>query len=131
MEPYLQEFLNINNLDGKLSTQLQIQGNTEHLTDIVAIGNIHLNQVQANNSYEEQIARFDELSIYIDKIDLHSKQFYFDSISINGLNVDYTLLENRNTFSNLLDFLNSLIVMPSFLLFKLNFSSPLSAEMSV
>ncbi len=102
VEPYLQEFLNINNLDGKLSTQLQIQGNTEHLTDIVAIGNIHLNQVQANNSYEEQIARFDELSIYIDKIDLHSKQFYFDSISINGLNVDYTLLENRNTFSNLL-----------------------------
>ncbi len=104
IQPYLQEVMNVKDLHGKLTTDLHLQGNTEHILDILADGSINLEQMQISNGYGEQMAAFDDLTIQIGQIDLPKNKFHIDSIALNGLVVNMDIYQDHQTFSNLMKF---------------------------
>lgn len=101
VQPYAQEFLNINKLDGRLYTQLHAKGNTEHIAEMVIDGNVMLKNVDIDNIHNENMAQLKTLQVVIDTIDLKNNSFTFDTIKVDGLHVNFAQNAEYNTFSNL------------------------------
>ena len=102
VQAYLQEVVNINNLQGKLTTDLHLQGNTDHILDLMANGTVELDEMKVSKQFGEQMMAFDNFIIQIEQIDLPKNQFHIDSITLNGLLVDMNIHPNHHTFSDLM-----------------------------
>ena len=101
LQPYIQEFLNIQSVNGELSAKLHLEGNTDHITEIIADGTVNLHDLKMINTHQETMLAFDDLNVKVEELNLMEYNMLFDSIQLNGLKVNYTINNEYNTFSNL------------------------------
>ncbi len=101
IQPYLQEFMNIQALKGYLSTNLYVEGNTDHIAEINAHGTVHLHDMSVENAREETLMAFENLNVNIAQLNLKEYNILLDTILLNGLKVNYTMNKGYNTFSQL------------------------------
>lgn len=100
--PYLKQYLNINTFDGKLTTDLTINGEIEHILDITAKGNVMLTNLSATSNDNKKLASIQNLEIAIDSINVPKNIFHFSKIEATKLDVTYEQFSNgKNTFSDL------------------------------
>lgn len=101
IQPYLQEFMNIQDLKGDLSTSLYLEGNTDHIAEINAHGTVNLHNMSVENTREETLMAFDNLNVNIARLDLTEYDILLDTILLDGLKVNFTMNKDNNTFSGL------------------------------
>ncbi|MBO4581962.1 MAG: DUF748 domain-containing protein [Bacteroidales bacterium] len=100
LQPYIQEFLNIQSIHGELSAQLHLEGNTDHITEIIADGTVNLHQFEMVNTRQESMLSFTDLDIKAEELNLMEYNMLFDSIRLDGLKMNFTLNKDYNTFSD-------------------------------
>jgi hypothetical protein len=101
-KPYLKEFLNIGDFNGKLTANLQVVGCLEHILDIVAKGNVALNNLVVNTQEQKELAGIGQVKVNVGEIDTRNKKFYFDEVDVSGLRFVYETDGSSNTISQLL-----------------------------
>lgn len=100
--PYLQQSLNVGQIKGLLSADLQLQGNTAHALDITVKGSTGLKQFRLTDLHEKDILSAGELALNIATINPEKQQFRFEDIRIQDLKSAFDLYPQSNTFSQLL-----------------------------
>jgi hypothetical protein len=100
VEPYLKEFYNITSFQGKLNTDLAINGSLKHIMNFVAKGTFKLNNVRATDLEDNELLSLQKLNLDIDKIDYMKNQFYLNEFDISGLKINYDIYKDHNTFTN-------------------------------
>ncbi|MBQ7489254.1 MAG: DUF748 domain-containing protein [Bacteroidales bacterium] len=100
-QPYLKSMMNVGDVTGELSTQMTINGNLNHILEIVANGNLSLADLNINTSENEKLLKLGNLSVNVDKIDIKENQLYFDEIAFDRAEINCSLYEDGNTFSRL------------------------------
>lgn len=91
MKPYLTEYFNIDKLEGTLSTDLEIKGNTEHLTEFTVSGTAKANEFNLTNTQGEPIVSISEAFASMEQIYMPTSTYLFDSIGVKGGKLDYIL----------------------------------------
>ena len=100
--PYLKQYLNINTFGGKLTTNLNISGNMNHILDITGNGTIQLDHLAATNLENQPLAEVQQIKIDIDSMNVKNNVYHFKDITTTGLRFAYDVYQDKNTFSNLL-----------------------------
>jgi len=101
IEPYLVQSFNIGQLTGLLSGNLSVKGSLEHIMDIVASGNLSLNDFSVGNAEKAPLASFKSLNLKIRKVDLKNNDYQIDDISLKDLAFNYEIFKDGNTLSRL------------------------------
>jgi len=96
--PYFKQYLNIN----KLTTNLNISGNMNHILDITGNGTIQLDHIAATNLENQPLAEVKQIKIDIDSVNVKNNVYHFKDITTTGLRFAYDVYQDKNTFSNLL-----------------------------
>ena len=101
-KPYLKEFLNIEDFNGKLTADLKVVGCLEHILDIVAKGTVALNNLTVNTNDQQELAGIGQVKVNVEELDTRNKKFYFNEVDVSGLNFVYETNGSSNTMSRLL-----------------------------
>ncbi|MBQ7551061.1 MAG: DUF748 domain-containing protein [Bacteroidales bacterium] len=102
IHPYLQQFLNISQLKGRLSTNLNLHGNLNHILEITGNGNVNLTQFSATLSNEQPLGNIDNLQVNIENIDTKNNIYHISEVKSEGIHAQFGISENGNTYKNLL-----------------------------
>lgn len=101
--PYLQQSLNIEDINGEFSTDMFIKGSTEHIMDFNANGNITMQKFSVEDTEGNNIIAIDSAYSKITDIDLITNNFAFESLYISGLSSYYEIFQDStDNFSRLL-----------------------------
>lgn len=92
--PYLKESLKVSEFDGKLTSNISVKGSTEHIMNIVASGDIEINDIVMKDMDENDVITADQIKVGIDKIDTEKGLFAFNEISINGVRTEYVIYDS-------------------------------------
>jgi len=94
--PYLQQSLNIENLDGKFSADLAIHGSSEHILNFDVTGLVSLSEFNMLDTLQKSAASFDSVATTIKQIDLINNKIELSSLYINGLHSYYEIFQDKN-----------------------------------
>lgn len=101
--PYVKQFLNVGDVGGRLSTDLNIVGNLEHILDIVAKGDvIFQNLFITDPKNGEFFSEIGKLDIDIEKIDIKKNIYHFNHVLTSDANFIYEITEEGNAISRML-----------------------------
>ena len=101
VKPYLAKSLNVDQLQGLLTGKLSLKGSLQHILNIMASGNLNLQQVKVTHADKSPLLSVNDLKLDIDKIDLEHKDFQLNGIKLNGFDFYYDNFAEGNTFSKL------------------------------
>ena len=99
--PYLRQFLNISQFNGKLTTNLQLSGNLEHILDVVAYGSVNIANLYATDLNNNKIASVQYLSAPIRKVDVQNNYYHLGHVTFNGITTSYDIYKGSHSFDNL------------------------------
>ncbi len=91
MKPYLADVFSIDKLEGTLSTDLQVKGNTNHLTEFIITGTAKAKDFNLTNGDGELIVTIKDAYAGLKHIDLTSSTYLLDSIAMTGARLDYII----------------------------------------
>lgn len=94
--PYLQQSLNIENLDGKFSADLAIHGSSEHILNFDVTGLVSLSEFNMLDTLQKSAASFDSVATTIKQIDLINNKIELSSLYISGLHSYYEIFQDKN-----------------------------------
>lgn len=94
--PYLQQSLNIENLDGKFSADLAIHGSSEHILNFDVTGLVSLSEFDMLDTLQKSAASFDSVATTIKQIDLINNKIELSSLYISGLHSYYEIFQDKN-----------------------------------
>lgn len=94
--PYLQQSLNVDNLEGKFSADLSIHGSSEHILNFDVTGLVSLSEFNMVDTLQKSIASFDTVATYIKQIDLINNRIELSSLYANGLHSYYEIFQDTN-----------------------------------
>lgn len=101
--PYLQQYMNVRALNGKLTTDLNIQGSTEHVTDLQLTGYARFTGLDLRGTEDHSLVSADTTLLVMEKIDLRANEIVFDTLLLSGLRTAFTQFpDDRNNFSDLM-----------------------------
>lgn len=95
--PYLQQSLDISSFDGRLSADLNVVGNTNHLMEFAANGRAGVAGVSVADAAGAPLASLDSLYVAVDSISLAADKYLIDSVYIDGVAVHYTINRDGST----------------------------------
>lgn len=101
VKPYLAKSLNIDQLQGLLTGKLSLKGSLQHILNIMATGNLNLQDVKVTHADKSPLLSVNDLKLDIDKIDLEHKDFQINGINLKGFDFSYDNFAEGNTFSKL------------------------------
>ena len=101
VKPYIQQYYNINQLDGLVSGNLLIAGNTNHIMDFKLSGTSSVSGFKMTNKLNEPIASADNASVKIDNIFYKTSTYLFDYIHASNVKLNFILNPKTNNFSSL------------------------------
>lgn len=101
-QPYLKDVFNIQDFNGKLTTDLTLVGSLEHILDFVATGNVKLKNLGVNMASQSHLLDVGQISVDVQKIDLANNQFHFGEVAIQGLDFLFQKSASSNTLSQLM-----------------------------
>ncbi len=99
--PYLRQYLNINNFGGRLSANLNLIGNTDHILDVVAKGDVKITDVFATDKQNKRLASVQSIVLEGINADTKNADYYMKRFEISGVNFDYEVFADHHTFDNL------------------------------
>ena len=103
--PYIKQFLNVGDVGGRLTTDLNIVGDLDHILDIVATGDILFQNLFITDPKSgEAVNEVEKMDIGIEKIDIKHNIYHFDRVVTHGANLVFEITEEDNTISRLLGF---------------------------
>ena len=103
--PYIKQFLNVGDVGGRLTTNLNIVGDLDHILDIVAKGDILFQNLFITDPKSgEAVNEVEKMDIGIEKIDIKHNIYHFDRVVTHGANLVFEITEEDNTISRLLGF---------------------------
>lgn len=102
IHPYLQQFINISQLNGKLSTNLNLHGNLNHILEITGNGKVNLAQFSATLKDEQPLGAIDNLQVNIENIDTKNNIYHIGEVKSEGIHAQFGISEDGNTYKNLL-----------------------------
>lgn len=101
--PYLQESMNLKNMTGKLTTNLKIKGQTQHLMNFTISGDATLNNFSLTDNKNRNVVSFDKFYTDVKNVDLNKNQYLFNTLTINGISSMFEMYKNNtNNFSFLM-----------------------------
>ena len=101
--PYVKQFLNVGDVGGRLTTDLNIVGDLDHILDIVAKGDvIFQNLFITDPKSNEVFSEIGKLDIGIEKIDIKHNIYHFSRVLTSDANFNYEITEEGNAISRML-----------------------------
>ena len=91
--PYLKDYMKVSTFDGKLTSNISVQGSTEHIMNIIAKGDVEINDIVLKDMKDNDVITADNIKVGIEKIDVEKNIFTFDEISISGINTEYIIYD--------------------------------------
>lgn len=91
--PYLKENLKVSEFDGKLTTDISVKGSTEHIMNIIASGDVEINDIVMKDMNENDVITAKKIKVGIDKIDTEKSLFAFNEILIDGIKTEYIIYD--------------------------------------
>ena len=91
--PYLKESMNVSSFDGKLTSKISVKGSTEHIMNIVASGDVEINDIVLKDMDENDVITANKIKVGIDKIDTEKNLFAFNEILIDGIKTEYIIYD--------------------------------------
>lgn len=102
VQPYLAKILNVNKIDGKLSSCLCAKGTMKDVLNMAVTGKVSLADAKVTNPDNSPLASFSNFVADIEKINIKNKVFKFKKLELDGIDVKYHLYADGNSFSRLL-----------------------------
>ena len=91
--PYLKESMNVSSFDGKLTSKISVKGSTEHIMNIIASGDVEINDIVLKDLEENDVITANKIKVGIDKIDTEKNLFAFNEILIDGIKTEYIIYD--------------------------------------
>lgn len=101
IEPYLIQSFNIGHLKGLLSGDIKVTGSMEHILNLVATGDLSLNDFSVKNGNGSPLASFKVLKLKVGQVDLQNNDYRIDDVNLKDLVFNYEIFESGNTLSML------------------------------
>ena len=99
--PYLRQYLNINDFGGKLTAKLNLIGNTDHILEVVAKGDVKITDVFATDPSDKRLAAVRSITLEGINADTKKSDYYMKKLEVAGVNFDYEVFADHHTFDNL------------------------------
>ncbi len=99
--PYLRQYLNINDFGGKLTAKLNLIGNTDHILEVVAKGDVKISDVFATDPSNKRLAAVRSITLEGINADTKKSDYYMKKLEVAGVNFDYEVFADHHTFDNL------------------------------
>ena len=99
--PYLRQYLNINDFGGKLTAKLNLIGNTDHILEVVAKGDVKISDVFATDPSNKRLAAVRSISLEGINADTKKSDYYMKKLEVAGIHFDYEVFADHHTFDNL------------------------------
>lgn len=99
--PYLRQYLNINDFGGKLTAKLNLIGNTDHILEVVAKGDVKISDVFATDPSNKRLAAVRSISLEGINADTKKSDYYLKKLELAGIHFDYEVFADHHTFDNL------------------------------
>lgn len=100
--PYLKKFVSFSQVEGKLSADLTLSGDMNHIIQFDAKGNVTLQDFDISTEEYEHVAAFDRFSVDVDTINVDKLQMCFEKVELDGLRVNFEMTKKGNSISSLL-----------------------------
>ena len=101
--PYVKQFLNVGDVGGRLTTDLNIVGDLDHILDIVAKGDVVFQNLFVTDPKSNEVfSEIGKLDIGIEKIDIKHNTYHFSRVLTSDANFNYEITEEGNAISRML-----------------------------
>ena len=101
--PYVKQFLNVGDVGGRLTTDLNIVGDLDHILDIVAKGDVVFQNLFVTDPKSNEVfSEIGKLDIGIEKIDIKHNIYHFSRVLTSDANFNYEITEEGNAISRML-----------------------------
>jgi hypothetical protein len=99
--PYLRQYLNINDFGGKLTAKMNLVGNIDHILEVVAKGDVTLKGLYATDKEGKKLASVRSIMLEGVNADTKKADYYMKRFEMAGVNFDYEIFADHQTFDNL------------------------------
>lgn len=102
--PYLQQYLNVSQTNGRINLNTKIEGNTEHIIDADISGTASLIGGEVKDKNGNMIFATDSVIAKINRLNFEQGVATFDELVISGAQTQYTInKDSTDNFKGLLD----------------------------
>ena len=98
IEPYLQQSLAVDSLQGRIDMALSAQGRTEHILDFDLTGDIALSDLSLQDTLGNRLGHIDSIMAQIGRFNLNQNLLDFERVYLTGLSTAYVV--NADSTSN-------------------------------
>lgn len=100
--PYFRQSLDVTAVDGRLSADIRLRGNTEHLLSLTTEGTASLAGFALRDRQQRPVAGVDTLGVKLAEGDLGKMRFVFDRIYVSGLSALFEMTPEGNSLAALM-----------------------------
>ena len=100
--PYFRQSLDVTAVDGRLSADIRLRGNTEHLLSLTTEGTASLAGFALRDRQQQPVAGVDTLGVKLAEGDLGKMRFVFDRIYVSGLSALFEMTPEGNNLAALM-----------------------------
>lgn len=100
--PYFRQSLDVTAVDGRLSADIRLRSNTEHLLSLTTEGTASLAGFALRDRQQRPVAGVDTLGVKLAEGDLGKMRFVFDRIYVSGLSALFEMTPEGNNLAALM-----------------------------
>lgn len=100
--PYFRQSLDVTAVDGRLSADIRLRGNTRHLLSLTTEGTASLAGFALRDRQQRPVAGVDTLGVKLAEGDLGKMRFVFDRIYVSGLSALFEMTPEGNSLAALM-----------------------------
>ncbi len=101
--PYMQQSMQLRNIDGFLETHLDIIGDMNHIQNLMVKGTVALTALNMKDKEDELILAADRILVDMASIDLQNSKYRLNEFFTQGLSTRFTMYkDSSNNFTRLL-----------------------------
>ncbi len=101
--PYLQQSMNVSEVSGLLSTNLNVKGDVNHVMDFVLKGNVGAKNFSLLDNKKRNVVAFNNFQTKIDEVSLSKNKYHIGKLKIDALKSQFDLYkDSSNNFTYLM-----------------------------
>lgn len=101
--PYLQQTMNVSEVSGLLSTQLNISGDAKHVMDFILKGSISAKDFSLKDNKQRNIISINNVTTQISELSLTNSKYRIDKLLVSGLSSQFDMYkDSTNNFTYLM-----------------------------
>jgi len=97
IEPYLQQSLAVDSLQGRIDFALSAQGRTEHILDFDLTGDVALSDLSLQDTLGHNLGHIDSIMAQIGRFNLNQNLLDFERVYLSGLSTAYIVNADSTT----------------------------------